>query len=342
MPSSETFPKSVVLHFPPSIYQKTGAAEMLPHLLEILNQDDLRCAQFLRGGRVRLSFREKVRDHLTEGLRFGEEDIPVTRHAEKLTVVYVRDIPYEVSSDDVLGFLGTFGEVLTVERSVSPDFPSLCTGNRIVKIVLQESLPYFRTIFGFECRVWYREQSSQCFVCREFGHRAQSYPLSGLCRRCRRPRHKARECTQAWDPAPASIDDGSTCTVVPTDPVEDSVPIAVNEVPDPEPPDVQIERVPDPEPLKVQTVSTYVDIPVLIPVPSTSPPAKAVAKAPSSPAARIQVAFHSCLTVFKDHASDSVYVKIIRDRLWRIQTGKVDKMTTPELNSWITNALWEE
>ena len=217
MPSSETLPKSVILHFPPSIYQKSGAAEM-----EILNPEHLRCAQFLRGGRVCLSFRESLRDHLlTEGLRFGDEDIPVTRHAEKLNVdvVYVRDLPYEVSSDDVLGFFGIFGEVLTVERSVSPDFPSFCTGNRIVKIVLQESLPYFMTIFGFECRVWYGEQPSQCFVCREFGHRAQSCPLSGLCRRHRRPGHKGRACKQVWDPAPASSDDGSTCTVIPIDPV---------------------------------------------------------------------------------------------------------------------------
>ena len=98
-------------------------------------------------------------------------------------------------------------------------------------------------------------------MCREFGHRAQSCPLSGLCRRCRRPRHKARECKQAWDPAPASSDDGSTCTVIPIDPIEDSVPIA--EVPDPEPPDLQIECVPDPEPPNVQTVSSYVDIRVL-------------------------------------------------------------------------------
>ena len=183
---------------------------MLSQLLEILNPEDLRCAQFLCGGRVRLSFREKsVRYHLlSEGLSFGDEDLPVTRHAEKLTVVYVRDLPYEVSSGDVLGFFGTFGEVLTVERSVSPDSPSLCTGNLIVKIVLQKSMPYFMTIFGVKCRVWYREQPSQCFVCRRFNHRVQSYPLSGLCRRCRRPGHKARECTQAWDPVPASSDDG--------------------------------------------------------------------------------------------------------------------------------------
>ena len=64
--------------------------------------EDLRCVQFLRGGRVRASFREKsVRDRLVaDGLRFDDEDIPVTRHAVKLTVVYVRDIPYDVASDD--------------------------------------------------------------------------------------------------------------------------------------------------------------------------------------------------------------------------------------------------
>ena len=197
--------KSLLLHFPPSVYQKTGAAEMLPQLLEILKPDDLRCVQVFCGGRVRVAFSEKtVRDRrLVDGLCFGnddDDDVPVTRDEEKLTKVYVRDPPYEVASDDFLDFFGTFGEVLTVKRSVFPDFPSLCTGNRIVKIVLQESLPYFMTIFGFECRVWYREQPSQCSVCGNFGHRAQSCPCSGLCRRCRRPEHKVRECTQAWDP----------------------------------------------------------------------------------------------------------------------------------------------
>ena len=83
-------------------------------------------------------------------------------------------------------------------NALFPDFPSLSTGNRIVKIILKESLPCFMTIFGFECCVWYREQPSQCFVCQDFGHWAQSCPLSGLCRCCRRPGHKARECTQAW------------------------------------------------------------------------------------------------------------------------------------------------
>ncbi|KAK2568583.1 hypothetical protein P5673_006517 [Acropora cervicornis] len=136
MPTQDVFPKSVVLHFPPSVYQKTGASEMLPKLLQILQPDNLRCVQFLRGGRVRVSYREKaVRDHcLSGGMRFEDQDIPVTRDAEKVTVRYLRDLPYEVACDDVIDFLSTYGEVLTVERSVAADFPNLCNGNRIVKM----------------------------------------------------------------------------------------------------------------------------------------------------------------------------------------------------------------
>ena len=57
MPTQDQFPKSVVLHFPQSVYQKIDAAEMLPKLLEILKIEDLRCVQFLR--KVHLSIRKK-------------------------------------------------------------------------------------------------------------------------------------------------------------------------------------------------------------------------------------------------------------------------------------------
>lgn len=149
----DTFPKSVVLHFLPSVYQKYGASEMLPRLLQILNPGDLRCIQFLRGGKVRVSFKEaSLRDHhFSEGLLFDDLKIPVTKDGDKVTTVYLRDLPYEVGGDDVFDFFGAFGTVLTVECSVSPDFPLLSTGNRVLKLVLKESLPYFLSVFGYEC-----------------------------------------------------------------------------------------------------------------------------------------------------------------------------------------------
>ena len=124
-------PKSVVLHFPPSVHQKFGAVEMIPKLLEIFNVEDLRCLQFLRYGKVRVSFREKdVRNHyLVEGMRFGDHDIPVTKDGQKVSVLYFRDLPYEVSSDELVDFFSNYGEVLTVERSVAENFPNLCLQN---------------------------------------------------------------------------------------------------------------------------------------------------------------------------------------------------------------------
>ena len=180
---------------------------MLPKLLQILNPEDLRCVQFLRSGRVRVSFFEKAdRDHfLSEGMRLDDQDIPVTRDAEKVTVLYIRDLPYEVATDDVVDFFSSFGEVLTVERSVAAETPNLCNGNRVLKMVLNEDLPYFISVCGYQCRVWYRGQPIQCFVCRQSGHRAQACPLSGRCRYCHQVGHMARDCVQAWDPTPPAV-----------------------------------------------------------------------------------------------------------------------------------------
>ena len=58
-------------------------------------------------------------------------------------------------------------------------------------------------------------------MCREVGHRAQSYPLSGLCRGCRQLGHRASECARAWDPAPSAVSGNLVSTSVPADPVLD-------------------------------------------------------------------------------------------------------------------------
>ena len=84
-----------MLQFLPQVYQQTDVCELLPQLLEIVKHEDLKCVQFLRGGKERLFFKEKPsRDHLfSEWLRIDDFDIPVTRDAEKLTAVYLRDLP---------------------------------------------------------------------------------------------------------------------------------------------------------------------------------------------------------------------------------------------------------
>ena len=158
----------------------------------------------------------------------------------KVTVIYIRDLPYEVASDDVIDFFSTHGEVLTVERSVNSDFPTLCNGNRIVKMVLNEDIPHFLSIGGYQCRAWYRGQPIQCIVCRDFGHRAQDCPLSGRCRYCHQPGHMVRECSRAWVQVPYPVPDDSS--------VSDSATIVEDELPaDKVPVDQKVDKPSNPD-----------------------------------------------------------------------------------------------
>ena len=307
MPTQDDFPKSAVLHFPPSVYQKFGAAEMIPNLLEILHVEDLRCVQFLRNGKVRVSFREKdVRDHyLVEGLRLGDHDIPVTKDGQKVTVLYIRDLPYEVPSDDLIDFFSNYGEVLT-------------NGNRILKLILNEDLPYFLSVCGYQCRVWYRGQPLQCLVCRERAHRAQSCPLSGRCRYCHQVGHMARDCAQAWDPPPsvpvdadvdvdvASVSDSATVIE------DDCDPEPVDKPSDPEPPvkrvpvAVPVEFVPDKPPVDVSMTNT-----AKTRVPDKLPTADPVPEVSNKPSADVPMTNTTKTGVSDDlPAADPVPVKV--------------------------------
>ena len=142
------------------MYQKIGANEILPQLLQKFEPDEVRCVQFLRGGKARVTFRKSsARDYwLTKVLHLKGHDVPVTRDGEKLSVLHLRDLPYEVHADDLQDFFSAYGTVLAMERSTNADFLSLCDGNRVIKMILEKDLPYFLTVFGFECRLWYRDQ----------------------------------------------------------------------------------------------------------------------------------------------------------------------------------------
>ena len=121
------------------------------------------------GGKVRLSFKEKSDcDHiLYEGLCVDGVDIPVTEHGKNLTTVYLRDLPFEVSSDDLYAFFADYGDVTTSERYTSSTCYSLFDGNRVVKIVLDRVIAYFLFILGHDCRTWYRSHTPECSACRE-------------------------------------------------------------------------------------------------------------------------------------------------------------------------------
>ena len=203
------FPCSLVALFPESVYKNAGVADVLPLVMQSLDPDKVQCAQLLRDGRVRLTFDdpESCAAVLKSGLNLGDVAVQLFPADERVRLVHLRDLPIEVGHDAVSSFFSTYGEVLSVDHCYFKEFPSVRNGNRLIKILLTQDIPYFIEIESCNCRVWYRRQPSQCSICREFGHRAQACSLSGRCRRCRQPGHMARECTQAWgSPPPVSID----------------------------------------------------------------------------------------------------------------------------------------
>ncbi|KAJ7353974.1 hypothetical protein OS493_030820 [Desmophyllum pertusum] len=70
---------------------------------------------------------------------------------------------------------------------------------------LTKDVPSVARIAGFDCRVWYRRQPAFCTICKKFGHRGKGCPLNGLCRRCEKPGHVARECRNAWASRSTSV-----------------------------------------------------------------------------------------------------------------------------------------
>ena len=68
-------------------------------------------------------------------------------------------------------------------------------------MLLSDHVPCFVHLDQFDCQVWYAGQPHQCLIYLSSGHRAPACPFSSLYRRCRKPGHIARECTQAWCPS---------------------------------------------------------------------------------------------------------------------------------------------
>ena len=222
---ADLFPLSVILHFPSEVYLSRGVGDLCLLLVRALHASKISALQFLRGGRVRVTFREPAfrEELLSNDMFFEDRLIRVTPAGVHVVTVYVRDLPVELSNDSVKSAFSTYGEVYSVRHDFFKDFPDLQNGTRLILMSISNSILSSLNVLGFVCRAWHPGQPVYCTICKESGHPSRTCPLSGLCLCCKQPGHVARECGQGrGQPRPSSV--------APVDPAP---------VPDPDPfPDV--------------------------------------------------------------------------------------------------------
>ena len=86
MPSYQ-YPRSLVAQFPEDVYRNAGASDVLPLVMKNLDADKVLAVQFLRAGRVRLTFQdsETCSQVLKEGLDFGDFSVDLLPADDRLS-----------------------------------------------------------------------------------------------------------------------------------------------------------------------------------------------------------------------------------------------------------------
>lgn len=59
----------------------------------------------------------------------------------------------------------SFGQVTSISHQVFPSQRDISTGTHIVKMSLNQHVPFEMTITGYPCQIWYRGQPVKCVIC---------------------------------------------------------------------------------------------------------------------------------------------------------------------------------
>ena len=168
-------PRTLAVHFPPTIYCSTGSAQVLPDLVKCLDIANVQCIQFVPNGIIRVTFKESAQCDaaLASGVSFRGSKLRVAPVDARTPLVYVRDLPAEVPDEPVSVFLRQYGVVDSLSPRFHPGLPGVTNGIRVAKVTLLKDLPSSVRIAGFDVRLWYQGQPQSCPVCRQFGHRVR-------------------------------------------------------------------------------------------------------------------------------------------------------------------------
>ena len=123
------YPCSLVAQFTKGIYKNSGASDVLPLVMKCLDAEKVLGVQFLRAGRVRLTFDdpETCSTVLKDGLDLGDVTVQLFPADDRVHLVHLRGLPVEVDHDNVSQPVVKFFP-LTIAISRSAHLCAMVTG----------------------------------------------------------------------------------------------------------------------------------------------------------------------------------------------------------------------
>lgn len=187
---------------PPALVKGSKPEVLLDELITTIGPEKLKSAQRRRPRSFHLEFCDKklARAVLIGGVEF--RGVLLTPYAtfKKTTSVYVSKVPPEVPDSHFLNALAPFGVVQSLRHLSLKNRPGIQSGTRLVRMVVEQPIPYLFKVWDFPALASYSGQPKQCFKCRQLGH---TYPV------CPAPpsqhRHRSRTRTKKPSVPPASL-----------------------------------------------------------------------------------------------------------------------------------------
>lgn len=111
--------------------------------------------------------------------------------------------------------LAPYGKILDISYQRFSGFKQISTGTRIVRMSLEQHIPFQCNIQGYSCRIWYSGQPLKCTIVKGT-HKAADCPDKNKCKRRHLTGHFAKDRKNVWGTTPQAHDASAPPRLVPT------------------------------------------------------------------------------------------------------------------------------
>ena len=197
-------PRTVVIHAHGMVAAKSSNV-VVQMLSKKLDFSKVHHVQFIPGGRIHVTFSNvEYRNVVLERKTIQIDDLHflnITASDSPVTNVHVHYLPVEAGDTGLRLALMPFRTVHDVMYQQFAGFKDISTGTRIVRMSLDQHIPFQCSIQSYPCRMWYAGQPLKCTIC-QGAHKAADCPDRKKCKRCHQAGHFARDCKNAWGTTP--------------------------------------------------------------------------------------------------------------------------------------------